>query len=48
MAYLGPDRTKEQRTAHNKLVNKTNIMIGREPSKHYFIRNSKVCCVDEN
>ena len=36
-AYLGPYRTKERTTAHNKLVNEMKIMIERDLSKHYFI-----------
>ena len=46
--YLGPDRTKEHQLAHNKLVKEMKQMIGRDPSKHYFIRQSKICSVDKN
>ena len=46
--YLGPDRTKENQLAHNKLVKEMKQMIGRDPSKHYFIRQRKICSVDKN
>ena len=45
--YLSPDRTKEQRSAHGKLVNQMKEMIARDCSKHYFIRDNKINCVDK-
>ena len=45
--YLSPDRTKEQRSAHSKLVIQMKEMITRDSSKHYFIRDNKVNCVDK-
>ena len=32
--YLGPDRTKEEQLAHNKLVKEMKEMIEKDPSKH--------------
>ena len=46
--YLGPDRTKENQLAHNKLVTEMKQMIKRDPSKHYFIRDRKICSVDKD
>ena len=45
--YFSPDRTKEQRSAHGKLVNQMKEMIARDNSIHYFIRDNKVNCVDK-
>ena len=45
--YLAPDRTKEQRTAHKKLVTEMKSMIERDPSKYYYIRNNKINCIDK-
>ena len=45
--YLSPDRTKEQRVAHSKLVKQMKEMISKDSSKHYFIRDNKVNCVDK-
>jgi hypothetical protein len=47
MVYIGPDRTKEERLAHNKLVKEMKQMIEKDPNKHYFIRNKKICCADK-
>ena len=44
--YISPDRTKEQRLAHSKLVKKMKEMINQDNSKHYFIRDNKVNCVE--
>ena len=46
--YLGPDRTKENQLAHNKLVKEMKQMIERDPSKHYFIRQRKICSVNKD
>ena len=45
--YVSPDRTKEQRATHSKLVLKMKEMIKKDSSKHYFIKDSKVNCVDK-
>ena len=45
--YVAPDRTREERLAHSKLVNEMKELISSDPSKHYFIRNGKVNCVDK-
>ena len=45
--YLSPDRTKEQRAAHSKLVKQMKDMISRDNSKHYFIRGNEIKCVDK-
>ena len=45
--YVSPDRTKEQRAAHAKLVHKMKELISRDNSKHYFIRDNEVKCVDK-
>ncbi|KAL5265759.1 hypothetical protein ACHWQZ_G006463 [Mnemiopsis leidyi] len=45
--YVLPDRTKEQRAAHAKLVHKMKELISRDNSKHYFIRGNVVKCVDK-
>ena len=46
--YIGPDRTKENQLAHNELVKQMKHMIERDPSKHYFIRQKKICPVDKD
>ncbi|KAL5265537.1 hypothetical protein ACHWQZ_G006308 [Mnemiopsis leidyi] len=45
--YLGPDRTKEDQLEHKKLVAEMKNMISRDPSKHYFIRQRKICTADK-
>jgi hypothetical protein len=45
--YLSLHRTKEQGSAHGKLVNQMIEMIARDSSKHYFIRANKVNYVDQ-
>ena len=44
--YLAPDRTKEQRLAHSKLVTEMRRLISEDSSKRYAIRNNRVVCVD--
>ena len=46
--FVAPDRTKEQRTEHKKLVATMKSMIQQDPSKYYFIRNNKINFVDKN
>ena len=45
--YLSPDRTKEERVVHSKLVSQMKELIKQDNSKHYFIKNNKVNCVDK-
>ena len=45
--YVSPDKTKEQRAIHSKLVLKMKEMIKKDSSKNYFIKDSKVNCVDK-
>ena len=45
--YLGPDRTKEDQLEHKKLVAEMKKMIVKDPSKHYFIRQKKICTADK-
>ena len=45
--YLGPDRTKENQLAHNRLVKEMKKMIEKDQSKHYFIRHNKICSADK-
>ena len=45
--YLSPDRTKEQRLAHSKLVKQMKEMINQDKTKHYFIRNNKITSVNK-
>ena len=44
--YLVPDRTREERDAHNKLVIQMKQMIKKDPGKYFFIRNKKICSTD--
>ena len=46
--YLGPNRTKENQLAHNKLVKEMKQMLERDQSKHYFICQRKICSVDKD
>ena len=46
--YLAPDRSKQERLAHQKLVTEMKEMIKRDPSKHYFIRNNQIKFSDKN
>ena len=46
--YLGPDRTKEESIAHSQLVKEMKQMIEKDPKKHYFIRNKKICSADKD
>ena len=45
--YLGPDRTKENQLAHNKLVRQMKQMIEKDPNKHYYIRQGRMRSVDK-
>ena len=43
--YLAPDRTREERDHHRKLVEEMKSLISSEPSKHHYIRNGKIVSV---
>ena len=43
--YLAPDRSREERTEHRKLVEEIKNLISKEPSKHHYIRNGKIMSV---
>ena len=47
--YLGPDRTRDERLAHSKLVKEMKELIKKDPNtnRHYFIRNNKICSADK-
>ena len=45
--YLGPDRSKSERQAHNKLVTQMKELIKQDPNKHYYIRDNKICHIDK-
>lgn len=45
--YLSPDGTKEQRLNRNKFVQKMKDMMSRDISKHCFIRDNKVKCLNK-
>ena len=45
--YIAPDRTKEQRLEHSKLVRKMKDMIAADSTKHYYIRNKQICSTDK-
>jgi hypothetical protein len=45
--YLAPDRTLEQRVAHNKLVTQMKELIKRDSTKHYYIRDNKIKSTDK-
>ena len=43
--YLAPDRSREERVEHRKLVEQMKLLITNEPSKHHFRRNGKIISV---
>ena len=43
--YLAPDRSREERIEHRKLVEEMKLLISKEPSKHHCIRNGKIVSV---
>ena len=45
--YLAPDRTREQRIAHNKLVKQMKEKIAADPGKYFYIRNKMICSIDK-
>ena len=44
--YLAPDRTREEREEHTKLVAEMKKLIKKDPNRYFFIRNNKVCSTD--
>merc|ERR1712176_351066 len=45
--YLAPDRSKEERVAHRKLVAEMKQKISEDSSKYYSIRDGKIISVDK-
>ena len=45
--FLSPDRSKEERVAHKRLVDEMKKKKGEQPNKHFFIRNDKICSADK-
>ena len=43
--YLAPDRSREERIEHRKLVEEMTLLISKEPNKHHCIRNGKIVSV---
>ena len=46
--YLTPDKNKQERTAHQKLIAQMSETIEREISKHYFVRDNEVKCLEKH
>jgi hypothetical protein len=46
--YIGPDRSKEERADHNKLVAKMKTMMRNEPDKYHYIRRGAIRSVDKS
>ena len=45
--YLAPDRSREERFAHTKLVAELKKKIGEDSSKYHCIRDGKIISVDK-
>ena len=45
--YLAPDRSKDERAAHSKLVAELKQKISENSSKYYYIRDGKIISVDK-
>ena len=43
--YLAPDRSREERIEHKKLVEEMKLLISQEPNKHHYIRYGKIVSV---
>ena len=43
--FIGPDRSKEERAEHKKLVDKMKSMMRDEPDKYHFIRRGVITSV---
>jgi hypothetical protein len=44
--YLAPDRNREERLVHKKLVAEMKQRITTEPNKHHFIRGGVIISVE--
>ena len=45
--YLAPDRSKDERLAHNKLVIEMKELMTRDFTKYYYIRDKRILSVDK-
>ena len=45
--YLAPDRSKDERLTHQKLVKALKEKIANEPYKYHYIRDGKIVTVDK-
>ena len=46
--YLAPDRSKDERLAHQKLVKELKEKIANEPDdKYHYIRDGKILTIDK-
>ena len=45
--FLAPDRSKEERIAHKRLVDLMKKKMEEEPDKHFYIRYNKICSADK-
>lgn len=45
--YVGPDRSKDERAAHKKLLIEIKQMIEKDSTKHYYIRDNKIKIIDK-
>ena len=46
--FISPDRSLKQRVERRELVEGLKKKVSDDPSKHYFIRNGKICCSDKS
>ena len=46
--FLAPDRSKEERVAHRKLVTELKQKISEDSEKYHYIRNGKVISIDRS
>ena len=44
--YLAPDRSREERLIHKKLVSNMKHLIATEPTKHHFIKGGAIMSVE--
>ncbi len=42
--FIQPDRSREERVEHRKLVQTLREKREQHPGKQFFIRNKKICC----
>ena len=45
--YLAPDRSKDERAAHSKLVAELKQKISEDSSKYHYIRDGKITSIDK-